>query len=86
MFSKITIHICVLLDCSDGDVVLKNGTLPSINQTEGRVEICSDNMYFSICDDFWDIRDARVICRQLNITGDGMRGKNITQLVCHNDV
>jgi len=40
-----------------------NGTEPSVR--EGRVEICYNNEYASICDDFWDIVDAGVVCRQL---------------------
>ena len=29
------------------------------------MEICYNNVYGSICDDFWDILDASVVCRQL---------------------
>ena len=29
------------------------------------MEICYNNVYGSICDDFWDIVDASVVCRQL---------------------
>ena len=50
-------------DCTDGDIRLMNGTEPSMR--EGRVEICYNNIYGSICDDFWDIVDASVVCRQL---------------------
>ncbi len=58
-------------DCDDGDVLLMNGTTPTPGQTEGRVEICYQNIYRTICDDYWDISDAQVICRQLNFTGSG---------------
>ena len=59
--------ICLLLlsitACTNGDIRLMNGTEPSVR--EGRVEICYNNAYGSICDDFWDITDADVVCRQL---------------------
>ena len=31
------------------------------------MEICYNNIYGSICDDFWDIVDASVVCRQLGL-------------------
>ena len=52
-----------LTACTNGDLRLMNGTEPSVR--EGRVEICYNNTYGSICDDFWDIVDASVVCRQL---------------------
>ena len=41
------------------------------NSLEGRVEICQSNVYSTVCDDFWDELEARVVCAQLGYTGDG---------------
>ena len=48
-------------ECDDGDVLLVNGS----TRMEGRVEICINNTYGTICDDHWDVLEARVVCQQL---------------------
>ena len=47
--------------CTDGAVRLRNGYLTG----EGRVEICINNAWGTVCDDGWDNADASVVCREL---------------------
>ena len=46
--------------CTQGAIRLQGGTA-----TEGRVEICNNNVWGTVCDDLWDDTDATVACRQL---------------------
>ena len=49
-------------DCTDGQVRLMNGSEPSEGQRVGRVEICYNNTYGSVCDDFFNENAAAVVC------------------------
>ena len=49
----------ICIGCESGTIRLVNGNVPH----EGRVEVCRDDAWGTVCDDFWSEEDARVACR-----------------------
>lgn len=52
--------------CDRGSLRLQGGTA-----TEGRVEICNNNIWGTVCNNSWGDVDARVVCRQLGLPHSG---------------
>lgn len=56
-----------LTDCSNGEIRLVGGR----HLLEGRVEICYDGVWGTVCSDHWGNMDAAVVCRQLQNSTSG---------------
>ena len=58
---------CGNASCNNSGVRLVNG----FTDYEGRVEVCLNGVWGTVCDDFWSTNDAVVVCNQLNISSAG---------------
>ena len=66
--------------CNSTEVRLGGGATPN----EGRVEICLDNHWGTLCDNGWDLPDAQVVCRQLGYRPEG-RLQNLPYVYAKHD-
>ena len=62
------------LNCTTGEIRLTDGT----TQYEGRVEVCINGVWGTVCDYGWDTREAYAVCHQLGYQG------RIKKMLCLN--
>ena len=55
--------------CVTGQLRLVGGNI----ENEGRVEICVDNVWGTVCLDSWGSAEATVVCRQLGYPTQGLK-------------
>ena len=55
--------------CTEGSVRLLEGS----TSLEGRVEVCKNNVWGTVCDNGWGKADATVVCRQLGLSVAGVQ-------------
>ena len=65
------VKYCMLLSiavqrCTHGTLRLVGGPVDSA----GRVEICINGVWGTVCDDLWDESDAAIVCRELGYNVD----------------
>ena len=66
MLTSSTQWLCV--DCDTANALRLVG---STTPVQGRVEICLNSQWGTVCDNLWGTADAQVVCRQLGYSANG---------------
>lgn len=60
--------------CMEGNIRIADNSTHG-GSIWGRVEVCMDGRYGTICDDSWDSEDSSVVCNQIGLSPYGMNCK-----------
>ena len=87
MFTQFLSHFTLIIaanlvtqsNCTDGDVRLVDGS----NKYEGRVEVCVNQAWGTVCAFSWSSNDARVVCNQIGAVDLGIIVINLYAYCTH---
>ena len=67
IYTKINAVVNSIGNCTYGNITLVGGD----DKYEGRVEVCIENGWHTVCDDGWGAEEAKVVCHQLGYSYTG---------------
>ena len=65
---EVIVIIISIVECQNGAIRLAGSGSSS---SQGRVEVCNNNQWGTVCDDTWNSLDASVACYDLGYSVDG---------------
>ena len=68
MYTFILLYVLFHIVCANGDIRLSGGG----DDAEGRVEICYNATWGTVCDNMWGSTNADVVCKQLGFSSTGL--------------
>ena len=66
------VAVNILEICYDGELRLRDG----FDENQGRVEICFDGVWGTVCHNRWSETDSQVVCRQLGLLSPSKRASH----------